>query len=318
MVRFLPLTTDADDNVVDGKCWDNHELYELCDKACVAGLAKMPELYDIFQRRSHEAPVLSAADPLAFAHRLSLRRRRPRSPSPVSPMSSVVCSPVVWKSSRHSAFEELLHFHGTHGAGTLRPIALSLRSWDPDFLSYCRAAGVAPLDVPEGGGVIIELNDDEEREVTERVMRRTMHTSGSWPCTFLRPTTRSGSGPPSSPWVSSGLWREETSPTPMSGIHDLKTGAFRLVIPSCHDLISLSLWRLLLPKPLQWRRSTSAVVPAEVHLVGFGVHPELLWRPFSPDGSFSGRCRVGVGPELIILPISIGAARSSSLPNDPS
>ena len=46
MVRFLPLTTDADDTVVNGKCWDNHELYDLCDKACVAGLAKMPELYD--------------------------------------------------------------------------------------------------------------------------------------------------------------------------------------------------------------------------------------------------------------------------------
>ena len=37
-----------------------------------------------------------------------------------------------------------------------------------------------PLEVPEGSGVIIELNDDEEREVYfERVMRRTMHTSGS-------------------------------------------------------------------------------------------------------------------------------------------
>lgn len=37
-----------------------------------------------------------------------------------------------------------------------------------------------PMDVPDGHGVMIEYNDDEEREVYfERVMRRTMLTSGS-------------------------------------------------------------------------------------------------------------------------------------------
>lgn len=41
-------------------------------------------------------------------------------------------------------------------------------------------AALLPLDVPEGSGVYVELNDDPEREVYfERVMRRTMWTSGS-------------------------------------------------------------------------------------------------------------------------------------------
>ena len=78
---------------------------------------------------------------------------------------------------------------------------------------------------------------------------------------------------------------------------------------------SLSLLASLASAPVEAspmeKEHFSVVVPAEVNLVGlaFGVHPELLWRPFSPDGSFHLRAAVGfgAGPEMVILPISIGA-----------
>lgn len=54
----------------------------------------------------------------------------------------------------------------------------------------------------------------------------------------------------------------------------------------------------------------SIVLPAEVNLVGltFGAHPEVLWRPFSPEGSFHvrGSAGLGVGPEMVVVPVSLG------------
>ncbi len=54
----------------------------------------------------------------------------------------------------------------------------------------------------------------------------------------------------------------------------------------------------------------SVVIPAEVDLVGlaFGLHPEVLWRPFDPDGMVHLRASVGamVGPELVLVPASLG------------
>ena len=55
----------------------------------------------------------------------------------------------------------------------------------------------------------------------------------------------------------------------------------------------------------------SVAVPAEINLVGltFGAHPEVLWRPFNPDGAFQlrGSVGLGVGPEMVVFPVSIGA-----------
>ena len=54
----------------------------------------------------------------------------------------------------------------------------------------------------------------------------------------------------------------------------------------------------------------SVTLPAEVNLVGltFGAHPEVMWRPFSPDGSFQvrGAVGLGVGPEMTVFPVSLG------------
>jgi len=54
----------------------------------------------------------------------------------------------------------------------------------------------------------------------------------------------------------------------------------------------------------------SAGLPVEVDLVGlaFGLHPELLWRPFDPEGAFHLRAATGVmvGPELTLVPVSLG------------
>ena len=51
-------------------------------------------------------------------------------------------------------------------------------------------------------------------------------------------------------------------------------------------------------------------VPLEADVVGlaFGVHPELLWRPFDPAGRFHVRAATGamVGPELALIPVSLG------------
>ena len=51
-------------------------------------------------------------------------------------------------------------------------------------------------------------------------------------------------------------------------------------------------------------------LPAEADVVGlaFGVHPELLWRPFDPAGRFHVRAATGamVGPELALVPVSLG------------
>ena len=41
----LGVTTDNDRFVIGGTCWDNPEIGDLCDKACIAGLEKMPEIY---------------------------------------------------------------------------------------------------------------------------------------------------------------------------------------------------------------------------------------------------------------------------------
>ncbi|MEC7240375.1 MAG: hypothetical protein VXW32_04000 [Myxococcota bacterium] len=46
MVRFLPIKTDADGEIIEGQCWGNPEISDLCDKGCIAGLEKMGELYD--------------------------------------------------------------------------------------------------------------------------------------------------------------------------------------------------------------------------------------------------------------------------------
>ena len=45
MNRFLPIKTDADGEVIEGQCWGNPEISDLCDKGCVAGLEKMTEIY---------------------------------------------------------------------------------------------------------------------------------------------------------------------------------------------------------------------------------------------------------------------------------
>lgn len=45
MNRFLPIKTDAEGEVIEGQCWGNPEISDLCDKGCVAGLEKMTELY---------------------------------------------------------------------------------------------------------------------------------------------------------------------------------------------------------------------------------------------------------------------------------
>lgn len=54
----------------------------------------------------------------------------------------------------------------------------------------------------------------------------------------------------------------------------------------------------------------SVGLPAEVDLVGLavGVHPELLFRPFRPDGALHLRAATGlmVGPELMLFPVSLG------------
>lgn len=54
----------------------------------------------------------------------------------------------------------------------------------------------------------------------------------------------------------------------------------------------------------------SVGVPVEVALVGLsaGVHPELLFRPFRPDGGTHLRVGAGVmvGPELVNLPLTVG------------
>ena len=54
----------------------------------------------------------------------------------------------------------------------------------------------------------------------------------------------------------------------------------------------------------------SVGLPAEVNLVGltFGAHPEVLWSPFSPDGSFQvrGSMGLGIGPEMVVVPVSLG------------
>lgn len=51
-------------------------------------------------------------------------------------------------------------------------------------------------------------------------------------------------------------------------------------------------------------------IPFEANLVGlaFGAQPELLWRPFSPEGRFHVRAATGVvaGPELALVPVSLG------------
>lgn len=51
-------------------------------------------------------------------------------------------------------------------------------------------------------------------------------------------------------------------------------------------------------------------VPLEADVVGlaFGVHPELLWRPFDPVGRFHLRAATGImaGPELALVPVSLG------------
>jgi len=51
-------------------------------------------------------------------------------------------------------------------------------------------------------------------------------------------------------------------------------------------------------------------VPAEIDMIGlaFGVHPELLWRPFSPEGRAHVRASTGAmfGPELALVPVSLG------------
>jgi len=52
----------------------------------------------------------------------------------------------------------------------------------------------------------------------------------------------------------------------------------------------------------------SVGIPAEVELVGLGVgvHPELLYRPFQPDGGFHLRLAPGLalGPELAFVPVA--------------
>ena len=54
----------------------------------------------------------------------------------------------------------------------------------------------------------------------------------------------------------------------------------------------------------------SAALPIEADLVGlaFGLHPELTWRPFDPEGRFHVRAATGamVGPELTLVPVSLG------------
>lgn len=54
----------------------------------------------------------------------------------------------------------------------------------------------------------------------------------------------------------------------------------------------------------------SVGLPIEANLVGlsFGVHPELLYRPFRPDGWFHLRAATGftAGPELSSVPLSLG------------
>lgn len=56
--------------------------------------------------------------------------------------------------------------------------------------------------------------------------------------------------------------------------------------------------------------SFSLGVPLEADVVGlaFGVHPELLWRPFDPAGRFNLRAATGImaGPELALVPVSLG------------
>ncbi len=46
MKRFLPIKTDAEGEVIEGQCWGNPEIYDLCDKGCEAGLVKIAELYE--------------------------------------------------------------------------------------------------------------------------------------------------------------------------------------------------------------------------------------------------------------------------------
>ncbi len=54
----------------------------------------------------------------------------------------------------------------------------------------------------------------------------------------------------------------------------------------------------------------SVGLPVEVTLVGlsYGLHPELLYRPFRPDGLLNLRAATGlmVGPELSLVPVSAG------------
>jgi len=61
-----------------------------------------------------------------------------------------------------------------------------------------------------------------------------------------------------------------------------------------------------------WDASRWSVgVPVEVDVVGFavGLHPEVLYRPFNPDGGFNVRAAAGtmVGTELtLISPLALG------------
>ncbi len=76
-------------------------------------------------------------------------------------------------------------------------------------------------------------------------------------------------------------------------------------------MVSLTLLSLgaALAAPLDPERF-SVGLPAEMDLVGlaFGLHPELLWRPFDADGAFHVRAATGlmVGSELALLPVSLG------------
>ena len=42
----LNVTTNNDRFLAGGPCWGNPEIGDLCDKACIAGMEQMQEMYD--------------------------------------------------------------------------------------------------------------------------------------------------------------------------------------------------------------------------------------------------------------------------------
>lgn len=72
-----------------------------------------------------------------------------------------------------------------------------------------------------------------------------------------------------------------------------------------------------LAAPAPARAAWSVGVPVEMTWVGlgFGLHPEVVWRPVAPDGALQLRAATGlvIGPELALVPVSLGL-RGMALP----